>query len=442
LTSLTKTLADASELVDPQPNLREKVGSLANSLLEKTSRAASKYHQTRGAILGGSFAKGTWLPEEVDIDIFVKFDPATPDDEFERIGLAVGAAATRGYPRGKKFAQHPYTEATVDGIKVNVVPCFDVRDGRWKSAADRSPYHVDLVRVISEETKTQVRILKQFMKAVGVYGAEIQTQGFSGYVAEVLVMKHGSFVDVLKWFSKLVPGDRGRLFALPDPVDEGRDLGVAVSAEKLGVMVLASREFLRRPGLGFFRSMSGKPRPSLRRSVVGVVFTHRSMSEDIVWGELRRTTRHVVKHLEAKGFGVARSLAASNNSDSSAILLIPESLELPHVEQRMGPRVDREKDVGAFISSNRKDSLLVWVDGEARVRLLKPREYVSLTGLLRDIASGKAGHVGASLELEKGMKKGAQVLHGATLARAASKAKWLDKGVREITTDAIGTGPR
>jgi tRNA nucleotidyltransferase (CCA-adding enzyme) len=442
LSELTRVLKAASEQVVPPPSLKARVSSLADSLLDRTSRAAVKYRQARGALLGGSFAKGTWLPTEVDIDIFVRIDPATPDDEFERIGLAVGASVTRGFPRGKKFAQHPYTEATVDEIKVNVVPCFDVKGKEWKSAADRSPFHVDLVRALPETAKTQIRLLKQFMKAVGVYGAEIQTQGFSGYVAEVLVMMHGDFAGTIRWFANFVPSAGGKPFVLPDPVDEGRDLGVAVSPESLGVMVLASREFLRRPSLAFFHKMSGRPRPSMRGSVVGVVFSHKKLSEDMVWGELRRTTKHVVKHLEAHGFRVARSLAASNGSDSSAILLIPEFFELPSAEQRVGPTVDRAKDVEAFISSNRGDSLLVWVDGEARVRLLKPREYAHLKDLLRDIANGKSRHVGASRELEKGMKKGARILQGASLSKAASNAKWLDNGIREITTDAIGTGTR
>jgi len=46
---------------------------------------------------------------------------------------------------GKKYAQHPYTEATVEGVRVNIVPCFDVKAGEWMSAADRSPYHVELI---------------------------------------------------------------------------------------------------------------------------------------------------------------------------------------------------------------------------------------------------------------------------------------------------------
>jgi tRNA nucleotidyltransferase (CCA-adding enzyme) len=212
-----------------------------------------------------------------------------------------------------------------------------------------------------------------------------------------------------------------------------------VSGESLGRMVLASREFLRRPALAFFGSMLWKSHPSLRNEVVAVVFSHQPLSEDTLWGELRKTAKHIVRHLEVQGFRVARSMSASDNRARSAILLIPEVTKLPEEEQRVGPTVDRRKDVEAFISSNVKDTRLVWVDDDARVRLLRPRRYTDLTDLLMDVVKGKAGPVGASRELERGMKRSASVLRGASLTRAASSAKWLQDGIREITSDAVGT---
>ncbi len=439
MTSLTTVLAKAEHLALPTLEERERISSIAKSLLVKTRKAAARFPEARGVVLGGSFAKGTWLPAHVDLDIFVKIDPSTSEDDFERIGLDVGNIATRGNPKGKKFAQHPYTEATVSGVRVNIVPCFDVKQGEWKSAADRSPFHVELIDGMPERNKTQVRILKLFMNGVGVYGAEIQKQGFSGYVAEVLILRHKSFVPVLEWFASRAQLGEGKPFSLADPVDERRDLGTAVSGESLGRMVLASREFLRRPDLAFFREMQAKSRPSLRGDVVAVVFSHGPLSEDTLWGELRKTSRHIVRHLQVQGFAIARCMAASDNNSRSAILLIPEFDVLPSMEQRVGPTVDRRKDVEAFIATNAEDSRLVWVDDEARVRLLRPRRYTQLDKLLKDIARGRAGPIGASRELEGGMIRSASVLHGAALVRAASSAKWLRDGIREITSDAIGT---
>jgi tRNA nucleotidyltransferase (CCA-adding enzyme) len=439
LSRISSVLRSAEKLAIPSSAEEEKIRLLATSLLSKTRRAAERFPETRGALLGGSFAKGTWLPHHVDLDIFVKIDPYTSEERFERVGLDVGVTATRGYPMGKKFAQHPYTEATVKGVRVNIVPCFAVKRGGWKSAADRSPFHVRLVKELSDEKKTQVRLLKLFMNAVGVYGAEIQRQGFSGYVAEVLVMKLGSFESVLDWLAKYNLQAGGGLFSLPDPVDEKRDLGIAVSGESLGRMVLASREFLRHPSVAFFKKMTGRVHQSLREQVYAVVFSHRLLSEDTLWGELRKTSKHLVRHLEVSGFAIARSMAASDNRRRSAILLIPEFSELPRVEQRVGPTIDRRKDVEAFISTNARDSRLVWVDDDARVRLLRPRKRTRLTDMLTDVVKGRVGPIGASRQLEAGMKKSAVVLRGSSLYRAALSANWLEDGIREITSDAVGT---
>ena len=439
MTPIAKVLERATPLASPSPKQRAAIATLASSLLRKTNLEASKFPETRGALLGGSFAKGTWVPKHVDLDIFVRFDPSVSKDRFEEVGLAIGAAATRGYPRGKKYAEHPYTEAVVEGVRVNVVPCYAVEPKMWKSAADRSPFHVDLVKSLPEETKTQVRLLKSFMKAVGVYGAEIETQGFSGYVAEVLIMTHGNLEKVLRWFADFHPASEERMFHLPDPVDEGRDLAIAVSQEKLGRMVLACRDFLRNPRRAYFVNVSGRARPVMRQSVVALVFSHSRLSEDTLWGELRRTMKHIVRHLEVNGFKIARFMAASNNLDRSAILIVPELSGLPEFEQRVGPTVDRRKDVEAFLESGFNVSKLIWVDEEARVRFLRPRRYRKLSDLLVDLSKGRAGPVGASRELEKAMRKSAVVLQGRSLERAARSSAWLMDGIREITTDALGT---
>ena len=428
----------ASASVIPRKEERKRTDRVARLALSRTKVASRSFPEVRGVVLGGSYAKGTWLPESVDIDIFVKIATATPEGRFEKVGLAVGAEAMKGYPRGKKYAQHPYTEATMNGVKVNVVPCYAVDKGRWMSAADRSPFHVRLVRGLPQGQKNQVRLLKRFMKAVGVYGAEIETQGFSGYVAEVLVIQHRSFTGVLRHFADYKKGD-GSAFSLPDPVDRSRDLGIAVSGEKLGRLVLACREFLGRPREAFFQRMAGRARPTMGKEVVALVFSHRRISEDILWGELRKTAKHVVKHVEARGFKVARALAASNNSDKSAFLLIPEFAFLPALEQRVGPGVHMRKETDEFLSHNRKKARIVWVDEDARVRLLQDREYTGLNRLLEDLVKGRAGPVGASEEVAIGMAKSGRVLSGSQLSSLADSEEWIANGIRDISSDAIGT---
>ncbi len=442
MTPVERVVGEASRTVVPDEGAQRRASEVAEFVLARTRRAALRHREVRGVVLGGSFAKGTWLPENADIDVFVKFDVSTPAEKFERLGLEVGARAMQGYPRGKKYAQHPYTEATLRGFKVNVVPCYAVKARGWRSAADRSPFHVGLVKRLPDEKKTEVRLLKRFMVSVGVYGAEIETRGFSGYVAEVLVMKHGSFVGVVRAFADFSPAGSNRVFSLGDPVDQSRDLGIAVSGEKLGRFVLACREFLKRPSVAYFERVVGVVRPSMSRYVIAVVFSHKRLSEDVLWGELRRTMKNLVKQVEVRGFKVARALAASDDERSSAFIIIPEFGALPLLEQRVGPSVDLQEETKSFISSNRKAAMLVWVDDDARVRLLQKREYTSLTGLLEDLVRGRAGPTGASAEVGRGLATSSKVLTGRRLSSFAARNQWMREGIREIVSDTIGTrGP-
>ena len=188
MTRLTSVIKTEGRRVKPSSTDEVHLRKTADEMLNRVKDAAGRFEEVRGVHLGGSFAKGTWLPNDVDLDIFLRIADNVEDARFEQVGLKVGEEAVKGYPHGKKYAQHPYTEAKVDGVKVNVVPCYDVKPGRWKSAADRSLYHVKFVNEnMDDASKLQVRLLKRFMKVVGVYGAEIEKEGFSGYASEVLV---------------------------------------------------------------------------------------------------------------------------------------------------------------------------------------------------------------------------------------------------------------
>jgi len=175
-----------------QPSVTEikKINAVANDTIKLVDNYS--YPKIVDVVFGGSFAKGTWLKGDADIDIFIKIDPSVNDEEFEKIGKKVGLESLKSYKAYLRYSDHPYVEAFVKRIRVNVVPCYNVEKGKWKSAADRSPFHTQYINNnLDEEKRKQVRLLKKFLKSVGVYGAEIATSGFSGYVAEILILKYG-----------------------------------------------------------------------------------------------------------------------------------------------------------------------------------------------------------------------------------------------------------
>jgi tRNA nucleotidyltransferase (CCA-adding enzyme) len=333
-----------------------------------------------------------------------------------------------------------YTEAVVDGFKVNVVTCYDVKPGEWRSAADRSVHHVTFVREnFDEEARLQVRLLKRFMKGVGVYGAEIEKEGFSGYAAEVLVNGHKTFEAILRWFAELVPKSKEEYFALFDPIDDKRDLGKAMSKETVARMVMASRAFLEEPSIGFFKHLSGRPRKRLQGRVLVVAFEHVQLSEDTLWGELKRSARQVAKHVREEGFSLARVEAASDKKRSSAIIILPVTESLPDLEERVGPGVELLEGAKSFVAKNHDSAQLVWVGEDGRLRLLTERRFTSLGKLLEEIVGSRAEQIGVSKEVARALKKNGRVIQGERLRSEAAKKPWLREGLAKVLSDSVGT---
>jgi tRNA nucleotidyltransferase (CCA-adding enzyme) len=436
---MEKVIARARPLVVPDDAARRKTLRVAEKVVSKVKEAARPHPEVAGVFLGGSFAKDTWLPGDVDIDVFVKIARSVDEKTFEEVGLAVGREALRGYKPGKKYAQHPYTEAVVDGFRVNVVPSFDVERGQWRSAADRSMHHVDFVREnLDDEARVQVRLLKRFMKGVGVYGAEIEKEGFSGYAAEVLIYNHKTFEAVIRSFAAFAPKSTEAYFTLFDPIDDSRDLGKAMSRETVARMVLASRAFLDKPSIEFFKKARRTARPRLQKRVYVVAFEHEELSEDTLWGELKRSARQLAKHVRDEGFTVARVEAASDKRRSSAIILLPIADTLSDIEERVGPAVELREGAERFVAKNSGKAELIWVGEDGRLRLLEERRFTSLARFLDEVLKSRVEKVGFSKEVAKALKRNGRVLQGARLKKEAAGRTWLREAIATALSDSVG----
>src|SRR5260370_11541106 len=116
------------------------------------------------------------------------------------------------------------------------------------------------------------------MKGVDMYGEEIEKEGSSGYAVEVLVHKHKNIEAVIRSFAAFAPKSSEAYFNLFDPIDDSRDLGKAMSRESVAKMVLASRAFLEKPSIEFFKKARRTARPRLQKRVYVVAFEHEELS--------------------------------------------------------------------------------------------------------------------------------------------------------------------
>ena len=458
--TINQILAQARKLVEPSPAEAKSFESIATHVLKAVRRAAKRTDLNLKITLGGSFAKGTWLKGAGDIDIFVEFPIDIDKNGLETLGVNIGKEALRGFNPRLRYSEHPYVEASVNGSRVNVVACYRVSKGRWKSSADRSPYHTKLViREFDDSMRREARLLKRFMKTIGVYGAEVKIQGFSGYVCEVLILRYKTLSSVLRAASEfqngqLVNGNdvsegnkapHESTLVILDPVDPRRNLGAAISTQNVSKSILAARAFMKHPNIEFFRNAKKKSdvTKSLAKHLVSVQFRHKERAVDILWGQLRRSVTHLQTQMRRVGFNVLRSTAASDEDENSAFIFLVEEQRLSNKTVRVGPTVFRKDDLESFLTKNVYGAELVWLGEDSKAHVLMNRGTTTVKKLLHSLLSSRLPTAGIAPGLAKEVSKSFKVLSGPATASLTRKHAWLKEGVNQLTsTDAVITSAR
>ena len=426
----------AKKIVVPTQRLQKEKQQTATKVCDLINEAIGKYNQIVGFELAGSYAKNTWLPEKADIDIFVKFNKKTSEKDFRRIGTKIGFESLKKYKPYTRYAEHPFVEAVVNGTKVNVVPCYDVNVGEWQSATDRSIHHTKFMsKKLTSSMKDEVRILKKFFLHVDIYGAELAKEGFSGYVAEVLISYFGSFEKTLKKISKWKKGDMigksVKKFSSPiviiDPIDSKRNLGAAISVESLGKFVLASREFLKKPSKKFFKKPIPKRGMKNIDKIVVVQFKFKERSDDIIWGQIKRASNALKTQLELDGFNVLRNSSVKDEKENGALIFLLHTKKIEGSFVRDGPNISSKDHCEKFISANLKRSQLMWINEENKIQSLQKRKYADVVLFLKNLLKNNLRNSGIPKGLEKDFKKGVKVVHANKVSN-----KSINEAIRNI----------
>ena len=412
----------SKEIAIPNNTLRKKVDKIANQVFGLVSEATEKQKSAVSVHFGGSYAKETWTPEKIDIDIFVKFKKTTSEKDFETVGKKIGFDSLKKFKPYIRYSEHPFVEANINGVGVNVVPCYDIKKGEWKSAADRSTFHTEFMSAnLTGQMKDDIRILKCFLKINGMYGAEIAKQGFSGYVCESLVYYLGSFENVLKKMTKLqnneVVGESPRKFESPmviiDPIDRNRNLGAAISIDNVTNFVLIARNFLKKNSISYFKEKTKMKIPKeLAKNTLVINFKYKKRSDDIVYGQIKKASGSIESQLNKEGFNVLRNDAIAYDENSASLLFLFESLTISKNEVRTGPEVFSSKFASKFININSKKSKLMWADKDGKLQSLQSRRYDNAKKYLSDLIKNHIGESGIPKGLRADFKAGFKITSG------------------------------
>lgn len=425
--------------ITPKGAERKLILSLAKRMRRRVSKAASHFKLKAKVRIDGSVAKDTWLSGEADVDIFIQVPTKLSQEKFQTACLEVAKRALEGYRWIERFAEHPYLETWVDGTRVDIVPCYAVKRGEWLRATDRTPFHTKYVKKhLTEHLKGEVRLLKKFMKGVGVYGAEIKIGGFSGYLCELLILYYKSFLNVLaaamKWgrpqIIDLENYYRNRLdevkklfeasLIIIDPIDKGRNVAAAVAENRLYEFIAASKAFLEKPSLHFFYPVETKPiladalieKLKMRGTdLVFIKFGEVKAVPDILWGQLYRSLRALANLLKQNEFNIIRATTWSDETANNTLIFELESRTLPPIKKHVGPPID-SKEAKAFLAKHVGAPHTFsgpWIENGRWMVEIK-RKYTDAIELLKDKLRDNGVNVGVTKLLSEEIKKSHKVL--------------------------------
>jgi tRNA nucleotidyltransferase (CCA-adding enzyme) len=424
--------------VIPSKNIKKLKKQIADEAFDLVENQIRNYPEIVGLEFGGSYAKDTWLSKEADIDIFIKFKKSISDEKFVEIAKKIGFESMKKYNPYIRYSEHPYVEARIKKTRINVVPCYDVNLGEWKSSADRSPFHTKFMQnTLTPKMRNEVRILKTFLKLIKIYGAEIAKQGFSGYVSEVMIINFGSFENVIKSIAKIqqnqIIGKTSKVFetsiVIIDPIDSNRNLVAAISNENIGKFILACRSFQDNPTLQFFKPKKLKLSENNWENVLAVKFNFKMRSPDIIWGQIKRATTSLTTQLELGGFNVLRSKSYSDEQSEAYLFFLLESTKIPKNYSKSGPEFFRESDCNSFISKNIVKTELMWIDDDKKIISLERRKYNDVVKFMNELLKNNL-QAGIPKGLQSDFKNGFRVFVG---------NKNLSKSIKEVTLDLIST---
>ncbi len=416
--------------------------------------------------LMGSLAKDTFLAGDNDLDIFIFFGQNVARETLEKKGLEIGKAVFQKFKAKNyqiSYAEHPYTKGVIKGFRVEIVPAYKVeRAELLQSAVDRTPFHKAFVNEHLKNTDS-TRLLKKFLKANGCYGSDLKTGGFSGYLCELLAIKYGSFVEILKasqsWhyqevldvnnhfqtqaeklaakrhdFSKHEYNQLRKKFEnqpliFLDPTDKNRNVAAVLSHKKLATFVFRARRFIEKPAPSFFfkpeekinTKQLAKHQKEKGTELIIVAFKKPGAIDDILYPQLRRFSSGIAKTMKSEGFDVLDFWEFADAECGIAVELL--SKKLPKYISIRGPSIfNPAEHQDRFISKYKK----VWLEGTFLIAETE-REHIDANGFFRKHLKNSAKKLhdaGVPTTIAESISKGFKVLEFKKAGKIKSREFW------------------
>lgn len=379
---LKEVLQEALRAIKPKS---KELPAHVTKTLSQLQTALTKKKVKATCFLGGSFAKGTYLSNDFDVDIFVQFDRKT----YLKADISKILKTTlKEFKPTSLHGSRDYFQFSKASIRYEVVPVIKIKKASESlNVTDFSPLHVSWVSKRIKKLHDDIRLAKQFFKAAGVYGAESYIRGFSGHVIDMLVIIHKGFIPLLKAASRWKPPvvlDFGQVhkgkalehlnpsktqspLIVIDPIQPDRNASASLSQEKFARLVIAASSFLNNPSTRAFTIHE----PDITQlQKIGPTIIARAQpvkgKNDVVGSKLLQVYDYIGSQLEE--FGISRKEWHWEPSKPALFYFVLKTTLLSQTKTILGPPASLTQHAEAF---KRKHPLAT--DWKKRLISIEPR---------------------------------------------------------------------
>jgi len=355
---------DIINKISPSKKEREKINKIISIFFKKIT---AKLKDAKPE-LGGSMAKDTWLAGDHDIDIFVGFPYKKYKDK------DIGNELQKRLKTIKYDVMHgsrDYLQAKQGKYLFELIPVLDIHHSSMHmNITDVSPLHARFVKRNNKDP-IQTRMLKAFLKANNLYGAESYIRGFSGYVAELLIIHYKNFPNLVKsagsWKSRTIIDmlehyknekevilnmnkDKINNLILVDPVQAERNAAAALCEEKYFEFINLCKNYLRNPKKEYFElkefNLNELKKRKKKNKLLTFIINPLGGKPDVVGSKILKVFNYINKKILDEGFNIIES--KWQWKDSALLYYIVKNEKLNNVIIHDGPYIKDLDNVKKF----------------------------------------------------------------------------------------------
>ena len=251
----------------PNNHQRAKHKKHITSFISLLEDCAKELNINVSIVLGGSYAKGTYIVTDFDIDIFFQFESSIPDSKKEHYVQEILKQSktpfriergSRKYVSGRFKYKEMDTPISFECVPTSKLSIEQINVQQIENSTDLSIYHVQFVNTKQKELlqeginiEEEIILAKLWFKAQKLYGAESYINGFSGHSIECLIIHFKTLENVLlflsqangtqehseivslgvNWNVELISKDKYSPILIQDPIVVGRNALSALSYE-------------------------------------------------------------------------------------------------------------------------------------------------------------------------------------------------------------------